>query len=97
MKIRRRDRRSGKTTELIKESHDKWLYIVCADSKRAEDISTLAMALDMDIPYPITLNELPIRSHFIKKVLVDDVEDILRYIIGKPIETCTTSCEVDIL
>lgn len=97
MKIYIRDRRSGKTTDLIKESNEKWLYIVCANHLRAEYINRLAMKLDIDIPHPITVSELPIRSPFIDKVLIDDVEDVLECIIGKQVETCTTSCEVDML
>ena len=95
MKIYRRDRQKGKTTKLIRESHDTWIYIICANRQRAENISKLAMKLDIDIPYPITVSELPIKSNFIRKVLVDDVEDVLFSIIGKEIITCTTSCEID--
>lgn len=95
MKIYRRDRQRGKTTKLIHESHDTWTYIICANRQRAEHISKLAMKLNIDIPYPITVNELPIKSPFIEKVLIDDVEDVLFSIIGKQIITCTTSCEID--
>lgn len=94
MKIYRRDRQSGKTTQLIKESNEKWRYIVCANHQRAENISNLAQKMGLDIPYPITVGELPIRSPFIKQVLIDDVEDVLETIVGKPIDTCTTSCDI---
>lgn len=95
MKIYRRDRRTGKTTQLIKESHDKWRYIICANHQRAGEISKLAQQMGLDIPFPITVGELPIRSQFIKQVLVDDVEDVLQSMIGKPIDACTTSCEIE--
>lgn len=94
MKILNLDRRKGKTTELIKISNKKWLYIICLNRKRAENISNMAMEMNLDIPFPITMDELPLRSNFIKEVLIDDMEDLLQYLIQKPILYATTSCEV---
>lgn len=95
MKIIRGNIRSGKTTELIKKSNKEWKYIICKDKQRVESISKLANDLGIDIPFPITLNELPIRSSYIKSVLVDDIEDILECIIQKPIDYGTTSCKIE--
>nr|WP_302596961.1 hypothetical protein [uncultured Cellulosilyticum sp.] len=50
--------------------------------------------MKIDIPYPITVNELPVRSRFIEEVLIDDIEDVLYRIIGKHIATATTSCKI---
>ncbi|MGL5766238.1 MAG: hypothetical protein ACRCX8_11420 [Sarcina sp.] len=94
MKILNLDRRKGKTTELIKLSNKKWIYIICLDRKRAENISNMAMEMNIDIPFPITMEELPLRSNFIKEVLVDDMEDLLQCLVQKPILYATTSCEV---
>ena len=94
MKILNLDRRKGKTTELIKLSNEKWLYIICLDRQRAEHISNMAMDMKLDIPFPITMRELPLRSNFIKEVLIDDMEDILSCLIQKPVLYATTSCEV---
>lgn len=94
MKILRMDRRKGKTTELIKMASEKWLYIICADKNRADIISNMAINMGLDIPYPITINELPIRSPYIKEVLVDDLEDLVFHMIRKPIVIATTSCEL---
>lgn len=95
MKIIRGDRRSGKTTELIKKSHDEWKYIVCRDRQRVKFIESYAREMNIDIPFPIEIRELPLKSNFIKSVLIDDIEDVLEYIIGKPIDYATTSCEIE--
>jgi hypothetical protein len=78
----------GKTTELIKVANEKGMYIVCASRQRAKYVA------DLDIPYPISVDELPIRSQFIKEVLVDDIEDVLSALIRKPIYQATSSLEL---
>lgn len=95
MKIIRLDRGKGKTTELVKKSNSEWKYIVCRDQQRLDVIEKVASDLNLVIPYPITVDELPLRSKHIESVLVDDIEDILEYIIQKPIDIATTSCEVE--
>ncbi|HHX62142.1 MAG TPA: replicase [Epulopiscium sp.] len=95
MKIISADRGQGKTTELIKRSNKEWKYIICADIKRVEIISTMARGLGLDIPYPIAVRELPLSNgSFIKSVLIDDIEDVLQSIIGKKVDCVTTSCEI---
>lgn len=98
MKILRLDRRQGKTTTLIKMAHKEKLYIVCATRQRAEYISKMAMEMDLNIPFPITVGEIRstngIKSRFIDKVLIDDMEDVLRVFIGKDVELATTSVPV---
>lgn len=88
------DRRTGKITELIKMAHENWLYIICLDRQRAELISDMAKEMGLDIPFPITLRELPIRNPFIKEVLIDDMEDILQTLVQIPIKYAATSCEI---
>lgn len=95
MKIIRADRGAGKTTELVKMSNRDWKYIVCKDTQRVDVITETANRLGLDIPYPITIKELPIsRGSFIKSVLIDDIEDVLHLFIGRPVDCITTSCEV---
>lgn len=95
MKIIRGNRGQGKTTELVKISNREWKYIVCKDMQRVNVIVGTADKLALDIPYPITVRELPISPRsFIKSVLIDDIEDILPLLIGKGIEYITTSSEV---
>lgn len=96
MKILRADRGQGKTSELVKMSNKEWKYIVCLNTRRADAIVKIAKKLGLDIPYPITIEELPIRQgSYIKNVLIDDIEDILTYIVGSGIDYATTSCEVE--
>lgn len=95
MRIIRKGRREGKTTELIKLSNKEWKYIVCADRTRAEYIACQASQLGLDIPFPITYNELPLDyTNNIESVLIDDMEELLTKLIKKPIDYVTTSCEV---
>ena len=76
-------RGSGKTLELIKMSAERNIYIVCADRQRALNIAAMARELGYQIPFPITLMELPIHSRFIQEVFVDDVDVVLERIIGR--------------
>lgn len=95
MRIIRKGRGEGKTTELIKISNKEWKYIVCVDHTRAEYIAYQASQLGLDIPFPITYNELPLNyTNNIKSVLIDDMEELLAKLIKKPIDYATTSCEV---
>lgn len=95
MKIIKAHRGQGKTTELIKRSNKEWKYIICADIKRVELISTMARGLGLDIPYPIAVRELPLSNgSFIKSVLIDDIEDVLQCLIGKKVDCITTSSEI---
>jgi hypothetical protein len=89
------NRQVGKTRELIKLSAKEHLYIVCADKQRLENITRMARKMELDIPHPITVDELPLRSRFIKQVIVDDVEYVLSRFIGKEVLAMSTSfpCE----
>ena len=84
----------GKTTELIKLASVKRLYIVCASRERACHVERLASHMGLKIPFPISVDELPLRSIHISEVLVDDIEDVLSYFIGKPIKHATTSMQL---
>ncbi|ACD24501.1 replicase [Clostridium botulinum] len=97
MKIIRANRGKGKTTELVKHSNKEWKYIICKDRQRVELIVKTSQKLGLDIPFPITVAELPLRSPFIKSVLIDDIEDVLQYLIGKKIDYITTSCDIEII
>lgn len=84
----------GKTTELIKLANAKHLYIICASRQRVEHIAQLARELKLDIPFPISISELPLRSGYIKEVLVDDIEDVLSMLIGKNVKAATTNMKM---
>lgn len=95
IKILSASKGKGKTTELVKLSNEKWLYIICRDRQRVDNIVSVANSLGLDIPYPITLRELPLNSRFIDSVLIDDLEDVIESLIGKRIELSTTSCKIE--
>ena len=86
-------RACGKTTELIKLASAKFLYIVCPNRTRASYIYNMARNMKMDIPHPITVNELPLRGRM-TEVLIDDVEDVLETLIQRPVLAMTTSREL---
>ena len=95
MRIIRADRGQGKTTELIKRSNKEWKYIVCTDITRVTNIVTTANKMGLDILFPITVRELPLKAgQRIDSVLIDDIEDVLSLLIGKRVDCVTTSCEI---
>ena len=90
-------RQQGKSTELIKLSNKHWCYIVCSTMQRAHQLSIQATNMGVEIPYPISVKELPIRSPYIKQILIDDVDEVLKALVGvNNIIQCTTSCEVEV-
>jgi hypothetical protein len=95
MKILRAERGGGKTTALVRLASEQGMYIVCKDRDRADVIDGIACDMDLKIPYPITARELPLRSKYIGKVLLDDLEDVLEALVGKEVVCATTSCEVE--
>lgn len=85
------ERRCGKTTELIKRASEDNLYILCANRTMAKLIFEQAKDMKLDIPHPITIEDLPLRSPYVDKVLIDEVEMILQQLIGRPVESMSTS------
>jgi len=96
LKIIMAPRGRGKTTELIKISNKEWKYIVCVNAQRVDNVAKMAQEMGLAIPYPITVRELPMsRGSFIESVLIDDIEDVLFQLIGKPVDCVTAlSCEI---
>ena len=90
MKLIYRKRGRGKTLKLIQKcvemnkEPNNLTYILVADRKSSLWLSSFAKRKNYNIPFPLTLAEVPIRScgTFIRNILVDDVEDILRAITG---------------
>lgn len=90
-KIIIKPRQTGRTTELIKMAAENNLYIVTTDRQRALYIDKMARELGLNIPFPITLRELPIYpySSFIKEVLIDDADHVLEQCVGVKIKAIT--------
>lgn len=82
---------SGKTARLIERAHAENLYIIVADSSRAQMVAKMARDMELPILYPLTISELPFKfmgnaycmTH--NGVLVDDVDSVLERIIGMPV------------
>ncbi|MBQ3891733.1 MAG: hypothetical protein II740_10370 [Lachnospiraceae bacterium] len=84
MKVIYRPRNTYKTTELIKESAKTGIYIMTLTRKRADTILYHAQTLGLNIPNPVTLQDYKrtngFQGSFIKEILIDDVDDILKEI-----------------
>ena len=85
-------RRSGRTTELIKlckrlneEAGHNDTIIVTADMVRAKIIMKMAEDLGYgDIPMPVPIvNIIKQRPTFYKRVLIDDMEYAMQYLLGQ--------------
>ncbi len=96
MRIIYGDRGSGKTLELIKISHAERKYIVTTTFDEARRIAKCAKDIGLDIPFPISVSELPIvRGAKIDSVLVDNMEMIIPLLIGCDVDVMTTSIKQD--
>ena len=74
------ERRSGRTTELIKQAVKENAYILVYDRARAHFVRKLATELGYpELLFPITFQELmnSRNTGFVKKLLIDDADDIL--------------------
>lgn len=81
----------GKTTQLIIQSNKEWVYILCANTQRAQVISDMARGMNIDIPHPITARETPLRGSRIKEVLVDDIEAVITELTRLHVKHASTS------
>ncbi|WP_440894960.1 hypothetical protein ACS127_10325 [Amphibacillus sp. Q70] len=87
-------RMCGKTSELIRRAFRDQLYILCANQEMAKIISNQAKEMDLEIPHPVTPDDLPLRSPYINRILVDEVEIVLQKITGKRVSVMSTSYEL---
>ena len=75
------ERCSGKTTELIKRSHETGSYIVVANKVMATCIFQNALSMGLQIPFPITIREyLSSGSYRHNSVLIDEFDLVLHAI-----------------
>ncbi len=89
-----KEREAGKTTELIKKSSETGYYIIVATRQHARNLFNLAKSMNINIPFPITVEEYfrsdKLHGSYIKNVLIDDVDEILKTIFNTVIiDTCT--------
>lgn len=82
-------RGTGKTTELLKESAEKQIYILTATKHRARALFDSARDRGLIIPFPVTLEEYFQGSKFIGSsirrdgLLIDDADDVLQQIFAE--------------
>jgi hypothetical protein len=88
----------GKTTEAIRLSAKHWYYIVCLSRNEAYRISKEAQKLDLDIPFPLSFEDLVLGrfSSNIDGFIIDNVDMLLQQLArGVKVDTLTfTSPEV---
>lgn len=78
MNVIYKEKRSGKTNELIKLSEETGYTIVCSNLKEALINSKKGI-----IPFPITFDDFINKNYYgkgIKGFLIDDVDHLLRYL-----------------
>jgi len=79
-------RSSGKTTALIKHSHNTGAYIVCHSREEAQRIFAQAADMGLQIPLPLSFSEL-INGRFaargISGFVIDNADDLIQFIAGR--------------
>ncbi|GAB3061960.1 hypothetical protein ACFOU0_06010 [Salinicoccus sesuvii] len=84
-------RNKGKTTELIKMSNKDWVYILCPDRGRARLVANMAEDMDLVIPYPLCVDDLPVRGTYIEELLVDEIEAVVYQIARANVKHASSS------
>ena len=97
MKVITGNRRSGKTRQIIRMSHEMKVYILVANKQQAQAVASTAMSMGLQIPYPITIHELESLSDTSvirrKGVLVDESLYLLEQVLGVRILGASVSME----
>ena len=96
MKIIRADRGKGKTIALIKQAARDKSYILCHSRSAAKYIYDTALSMGLNIPYPITVDDIPLRGYR-GDILIDEIDYILPQLLGAQVNTITTSASIDTL
>ena len=93
-------RQHAKTTHLIRRSADEWIYILTSNHTRASEIFNMAKNMNLDIPYPVTLDEylnFGFKGSSITRdgILIDDADQILQMIFARLPIRCITISDSD--
>lgn len=81
MKVIYKEAGKGRTTELVRMSSKNWTYIVVPTPDQVRNIVDIAHQEGLDIPYPLTLNEVinnKLKGSSIKEVLIDNADQFVR-------------------
>ena len=83
MKVIKRPRGSGKTTQLIYTSEITGYPIVVSDTTRAENLKKMAKEMNCNIPEPIIFGNFKyqILGKHRDKILIDDLDSMLEFIL----------------
>lgn len=94
MKVFCTPRRSGKTTELIKQCAEHGGYIVCTNKDEALRVSQRAKKMGLNIPLPLCADEF-LKGQYhgigIERLYIDNADLILQQIAKVPIEAISVS------
>lgn len=97
MKVIQKDRQSGKTTDLIKESFKTGATIISRDYMMAEITKKIADSMYLEIPNPIPFQKFIVGNYKedeITSFIVDDIDCILNDIAkNKKVEIITLSTD----
>lgn len=99
MKIINMGRGQGKTKRLIQYSSINNVPIVCWSRQHCKIIKEQAKEMNLIIPEPIVAENQYIQPcggirH--EKVVIDDLEFVLRILTGSDVDLVTTSCEMEV-
>ena len=98
MEIIQTNRGKGKTIYLIKKSAELKYPIICCNETQRIIIKNTAKEMRLDIPDPISFNSINSKeklrglNHF-DKLLIDDLECVLKRIFDKDIYAATMTCD----
>jgi hypothetical protein len=100
MQIICRGRRGGKTVEAIRLAAKTWSYIVCINRKEADRVFDVAQKLGIDIPNPITIEDLIGKRYCAKGIrgfIIDNADKCLQSLTPVPIKAITVTEGWDVL
>ena len=85
----------GKSTELIRQSHETGIRILTANKQMARILINESKKMGLDIKPPLTPDVQFDYFEDVKEVLIDEVEIVLQQIIGKRVVGMSTSYELE--
>ena len=93
-----RGRRGGKTVEAIRLAAKTWSYIVCINRKEADRVFDVAQKLGIDIPNPITIEDLIGKRYYAKGIrgfIIDTADMCLQFLTPVPIKAITVTKDAE--
>lgn len=98
MEIMQMNRGGGKTTYLIKKSAEFKYPIICCSETQRRIIKDTAKEMGLDIPDPISFSSINSKEKLrglncFDKLLIDDLEYVLKILFGKDIYAATVTCD----